>query len=150
MRIKGKVFSGFGRGHDLIEKWKGRITYLLKFEPFPGTLNVRLEKPLNMAPYSTIEMDYVLSHGKRHIDAYFAPIKLVSGGRAEECWAMRDADKTYGIDVLEIVATKSLKESLGLKDGDEVEIELPEKRMKKTKVPGFGMVQRFMQGKAGA
>src|SRR3989338_8644439 len=132
MRIKGTVFSGFGRGEQLIEKWKGRISHLMGFTPFCGTLNVRLGSTIDMAPYSTISMDYVMLHGEKHVDARFAPVRLAFGGKEEACWAMRDTAKT-------------LKQAMGLKDGDEVEIELPEKAYKKTKVPGFGMVQRMMQ-----
>ncbi|MBI4019007.1 MAG: DUF120 domain-containing protein [Candidatus Aenigmarchaeota archaeon] len=150
MKIKGKIFSGFGRGGDLIKKWGPRITHLLKISPYPGTLNVRLQEPINIAPYATIEMDYILSHGKRHIDAYFMPVKLVFKDKTEECWGMRDADKTYNNDVLELLSTKNLKEVANLKDGDEVEIELPEKKRRKTKVPGFGIIQEFMERKTRA
>src|SRR3989338_298339 len=145
MRIKGTVFSGFGRGEQLIEKWKGRISHLMGFTPFCGTLNVRLCSTIDMAPYSTISMDYVMLHGEKHVDARFAPVRLAFGGKEEACWAMRDTAKTHKDDVLEIVSAKNLKQAMGLKDGDEVEIELPEKAYKKTKVPGFDMVQRMMQ-----
>lgn len=166
MRVRGEVFSGVLRGTPLIEKYYPRLVGLLGFHPFKGTMDVKLERNLDIGPFSTKTLEHILLDGKRKINAYLAPVKIRKFAtvyklmeiRAKEkeiienleklentaeekfaikpaqdidevfydCWAIRFKNGIYGNDILELVAKDSLKEKLGIDDGDQLEIEFVE------------------------
>lgn len=145
MKLKGKVFSGPGRGGSLITKWEARLIRIIGFRPFRGTLNVRLEEPVDLKSYATKFVEHVMIHGKKNVEAYLVAVKLIYRGGERDCWAIRDTNPTYGDNVVDLLHEKKLKDDLGMKDGDEVEIEFPGRLVKRTKVPGFGIIQKMMQ-----
>lgn len=79
MKIHGT--AGYEGGSGIIKKYYPRLVGLLGFRPVPGTLNVRLERDLDLRHHATKAIDHVLQDGRRHVDAYLAPVKIK---RAEE------------------------------------------------------------------
>ena len=143
MRVKGTVFSGFERGKDLMAKWGNRLTGMLGFKPFAGTLNVRLTEEVDMEIRAEKKLEHLLINGKPKVEAYLAPATLTSLAGSEQCWAMRQTEDVYPKNVVELLSSVNLREKLKLKDGDEVGIELTD-AFRKTKVPGFGIFQKIM------
>jgi len=124
--IEGEVFSGLGEGAYYVSQpgYRRQFIEKLGFDPYPGTLNLRVEgqsrrerKLLETYPSITLEgfMNGMRSFGQ--VKCYRAKVNDRVDGIV--ITALRTH---YGEDVLEIVAPKNLREILGLKDGDSVKV----------------------------
>jgi len=124
--IEGEVFTGLGEGAYYVSQpgYRRQFIEKLGFDPYPGTLNLKVEeqsqrerKLLETYPSITLEgfMNGMRSFGQ--VKCYRARVNDMVDGIAVT--ALRSH---YGEDVLEIVAPKSLREILGLKDGDSVKV----------------------------
>jgi len=122
--FEGVVFSGMFQGRYYISQpgYRDQILTGLGFDPFPGTLNVRLRG------------EYL--DGRRVLDGW--PAVTIEGFRSDErafggarCYpllvnetvdgALIVADRTgYDLSVMEVIAFLNLREELGLEDGDVV------------------------------
>ena len=81
MKIKGNVTVGPMRGKQLIEKFFFRLSGIIGYEPFKGTLDVRLENKIDIKLYATKTIDHILLDGAKKIDAYLAPIIVSAKGQ---------------------------------------------------------------------
>jgi riboflavin kinase len=127
--LEGTVFRGLGEGAYYISKdsYKKQFIKKLGFNPYPGTLNLKLKK------------DYDLKI-RKDLDAYPA-IKIkgfVSENRTfglVKCYKVRIENKIdgalvfarrshYDLSVLEIVAPVYLRKELNLSEGQKVKIEI--------------------------
>ena len=143
MKIKGKIFSGMLRGEPLIGLYFHRLIGILGYEPFKGTMNVRLENKIDIEVYSTKAIDQILMDGTRKVDAFLAPIIFSAKDQDYECWAMMHTGHTYEANIIEIVARENLKEKFSLKDDDEVEITFTAEKKKKRGIPGLGILKKL-------
>jgi CTP-dependent riboflavin kinase len=127
MRIKGHVFSGVMRGQPLIELYFHRIVGLIGFEPYKGTMDVELDKSIDIKMFASRTLEHVLMDGTKKIYAYLAPVDMIFQAEGREnryrCWAIQQVEGPYGNDVVEIIAKDMLREKFGLKEGSEIEIE---------------------------
>lgn len=141
MLAKATVVSGVLRGEELIPKYAARMKGIIGFEPFPGTLNLRLERTLDFKAYATKTLEHKLVSGHRHVEAYLAPAQLHVAGQKYDCWAFRQEKNVHKGDIVEILAGENLRRKFGLKDNDHVELELfeqPRRRQAKN-----GMLSRL-------
>ncbi len=76
MRVRGEVFSGALRGTPLIEKFYPRLIGLIGFRPFKGTMDVKMERSVDIRPFSTKTIDHILTNGRRVVTGYLAPIRV--------------------------------------------------------------------------
>jgi riboflavin kinase len=123
MVFKGEVYSGFGEGlRFMILPWvKSRIKEALGFEPYIGTLNLRVS-----ADY---EIDELLSRFKGEI---IPPEKGYLQGRLYRALIKREIQgglvrpevPDYPKNIVELIAPVCLRQTLGLEDGDEVEFQV--------------------------
>jgi riboflavin kinase len=128
LTLAGRLFRGLGEGgfYVSLAEYKEWFRRYLGFDPYPGTLNLRLE-PESIAKRKLLE----------GYDGFRIP--PMSRGERSYCGArlfravINDAveggvvipDRTvYGPDVLEVVAGVCLRTALGLKDGDLVKVEV--------------------------
>jgi CTP-dependent riboflavin kinase len=125
VRLKGKVFSGSGEGaYFTMLPWvRQQIKEKLGFAPYPGTLNVRLvgeyvgvRKLLENAKAIEISPEHGYCSGKC--------FKARVGGQNLACAVVLPCVENYPMDILEIIAPSNLREKLGLRDGDEVEVRI--------------------------
>jgi riboflavin kinase, archaea type len=133
MEIVGTVFSGLGEGAYYISMkgYKKQFISKLGFEPYPGTMNLRLDLPI----YRKARRDLETMKGI-HIDG-FKDGKRTFGGA--ECFPAILNEKAEGAvlviertthddTVLEIISPINLRKQFKLKDGDEIRVQiLPEK-----------------------
>jgi len=126
MMIRGSVFSGVMRGRSLIDIYFHRLVGLLGFEPFKGTMDVKLERSIDIRKYATKRIDHRLLSGDLVVEAYLAPVMLFVSGKQYSCWAMQQAEGVYETDIVEIIAREKLKEKLSVQDGQEVELDFTE------------------------
>ncbi|MGI0079756.1 MAG: DUF120 domain-containing protein [Nitrososphaerales archaeon] len=129
IEISGSVFRGLGEAAYYVSMGGYRKQFISKlgFEPFPGTLNLRLNTTLDRK----LKRDLASSDGI-HIEG-FSDGKRTFGGA--ECFkatfnqkmscAVLVLERTiYDDSVLEIIASESIRKSLNLKDGDRVHVKV--------------------------
>ena len=120
--IKGKVQSGIGEGQFYIRKYAAQLKELLGFEPWPGTLNlkvalsdaakVKAHQPLVIKEFTTKERTY----GEVH--CYPASISNITGA------ILMPVRSTHPEDILEFIAPVELRNKFQLKDNDTLTLSL--------------------------
>ena len=120
MVLKGKVFSGNKRGKQFVNlPWvKKQINEKIGFNPYIGTLNLRLTnetgiRKLRKAKGIKIKPEKGYCEGKC--------FKALVMRKVEGAVVLPDVPE-YPADVLEVLAPVNLRETLGLKDGVEIEV----------------------------
>ncbi len=129
----GTVSRGVARGKELVERFSYRLQGIIGFKPFSGTLDVKLEQPIDFELYETKRLEHVLLDGSLWIDARLAPVKLRIKGEAIEVWAIKEERGLVEEDMLEIIAPFSIKEKYGLKEDDAVDVEMVERAAPRAK-----------------
>jgi riboflavin kinase, archaea type len=128
MRFVGKVFQGLGEGAYYIglEGYKVQFSKVLGFDAYPGTLNVRLESPSQMElkkqlrGFDGLRIEGFSSGGRTYGGARCYKSTM---GKEKLPAAVLVIDRThYDDSVLEIISPRFLRGSLGLKNGDRVEV----------------------------
>jgi riboflavin kinase, archaea type len=129
LSIKATVFSGLSEGsyYMSMEGYRKQFRSKLGFDPFPGTLNLRVTKD------SMVHRHEFDSHPFVAIDGFADKERTYGGAR---CYPVMVEGKVrgaivvpirahYGEDVIEIIAPENLRRRLRLKDGDVVDVEVP-------------------------
>lgn len=121
IELNGTVFSSRGEGKKFLElPWvKQQIKQKLGFTPYPGTLNVRLSE-------ESLKHKELLE--KAHSTKIYPAEGYCSGALIKafidtfKCAIVVPEVAGYPEEVLEIIASVNLRETLQLKDGDEVTV----------------------------
>jgi riboflavin kinase len=127
--LEGAVFTGLGEGAYYISKphYKKQIVEKLGFEPYPGTLNIKLSSDYDIKTRRDLEAyPAVEILGFQNEDRTFGLVKCypaIIGGKVKGALvtALRSH---YDASVLEIIAPVCLRKQLGLKDGNKVKVEI--------------------------
>ena len=124
MEIKGIVISGQGKGAYFMSKsfYKTQFLEKLNFKPFPGTLNLKI---------SNNKIDTIQSIKKDKLEKIkgegdFGDVLLIKATLNNDVRGAVVFPKktTHGENILEFITSINIKETLGIKDGDEVKISL--------------------------
>lgn len=128
-QIDGTVFRGLGEGKYYLSKagYQRQFPSLLGFQPYPGTLNIRLTKSESLAASEQLR-----KKSGRHLDGFSETSRTYGGARCYPCringkaaGAIIVPERThYPHDVVEILSPAFLRKTLGLKDGDGVKLQL--------------------------
>lgn len=121
--IEGKVFTGEGKASDFLslDPYKKFIDNSAGFEPYPGTLNLRVgeeEAEMIREQADMHRMDPVEHEGRELGGLNLYEVKI----NGKKCCVVEPDLTRYGDDVLEIVAPCNLRERFGLEDGDTASI----------------------------
>jgi len=132
IELQGTVFSGLGEGayYVSLPGYKKQFEAKLRFEPFPGTLNLRLNRAID----KKLRRDMGLAKGI-HIDG-FSDGKRTYGGA--ECFPALVEGKIKGAvlvlertshddSVVELISPVNVRRTLRLKDGDQLRVKVGEK-----------------------
>lgn len=112
--LRGVVFMGRGEGRTYVKIYSSRIEAFAEFKPYLGTLNVRMERPVSVAGWETIEpFD---SYGRVYLKKC-----RIAGWQA--CALVPEI--TYNKNTLEIVSPINLRKWLNLSEGVRVTITFP-------------------------
>lgn len=123
----GKVFKGLGEGAYYIglEGYKTQFAKALGFKPYPGTLNLRLESPTDverkkeLRGFDGLRIEGFQRDGRTYGGARCYRATLGKGLPG----AVLVIDRThYDDSVMEIIAPDYLRDALGLKDGDKLQV----------------------------
>ncbi len=111
-----------GRYYLSLDPYRQKIGDAVGFEPYEGTLNLRVD-PVELRKLESQKEPVVVKsfeYGKEEYSRLEIYPVTVAGVEA----AYLDIKKTdYGDDVMELIAADRLRAELGLEDGDTVEVE---------------------------
>lgn len=131
--LEGEVVQGMGEGQVFIELpgYKAQFNKKLGYEPFPGTLNLKLE-PVSVRTRSHVEsMDSIRIDGWSDDDRSFGPVYCYAGsveadGQAyKPIHVIRPERTRHEDDVLEIISDVNLRSEIELEDGDTLTVNIP-------------------------
>jgi riboflavin kinase len=129
IEIEGELFSGIGEGsyYVSLEGYRRQFIDKLGFDPYLGTLNLRL----------TSQKDRKLRHELEHypgikIDSFKDEHRTYGGAKCFMAVVNDQIEGAVGIfershyddSVLEVISPINLREKLGLKDGDKVRVKV--------------------------
>jgi riboflavin kinase len=126
--LEGTVFTGLGEGAYYISKEKYRKQFLEKlgFDPYPGTLNLKLTTDYDLKArseleaYPAVEIEGFTNEDRTFGSVKCYPVIIQNKVKGALITALRSH---YDVSVLEIIAPVPLRKSLSLKDGHKVKIE---------------------------
>jgi riboflavin kinase len=145
--FKGKIVTGMGEGayYMALEGYKKQFRHKLGYEPFPGTLNVKIEEKnyLNsrkdLINYPSIYID-----GFKNADRTFGWVRCYPATISQDSKFSREGIESQPPDIfsevhvlllerthhnnnlIEVIGPLSIKESSSLKNGDYVVIKIKE------------------------
>lgn len=124
--MSGTVFSGLSEGsyYMSLEGYRKQFRSKLGFDPYPGTLNLRVRKEDQNQRRLLDTFPFIYIEGFANSQRSYGPAK---------CFKTLVSDKLesaivlpirahYGEDVVEIIAPRPLRKLLRLKDGDSVKV----------------------------
>jgi riboflavin kinase len=127
--LEGTVFTGIGEGAYYISKEHYRKQFIEKlgFDPYPGTLNLKLtadydlKTRIELEAYPAIEIQ-----GFKNEDRTFGlvkcyPVTIDNKVKGALIFALRSH---YDSSVVEVIAPVLLRKHLNLKDGNKVKVEV--------------------------
>lgn len=125
IELVGTLFTGLGEGQYYIVQngYSDQFKERLGFVPFPGTLN------LNLNDQSTVLRRKFIEHKGIEIKGFTSEDRTFGGGKCfhakieDKDGAVIIPDRThYPEDILEMLSPVNLRETLKIRDGDEITI----------------------------
>ena len=127
LELEGNVLKGLGEGqyYVSIPGYRKQFEEKLRFSPFPGTLNVKLSESSSALRSRLLELPAVQIEGFNDGERTFGGGKCYSVNIGGIEAAVVAPERThYPSDLIEIIAPVKLRDTLNLKDGDRVVIQL--------------------------
>jgi len=127
LAFRGTVFTGFGEGGYYVSLggYAKPFVEALGFEPFPGTLNLRLSNEAMIEQRSSLDqLPGVEVSGFKDRSRTYGPVKCFRAlVGAKHRGAVLAIERThYDSSVLEVISPINLRKALRLKDGDECSV----------------------------
>ena len=127
--LEGTVFTGFGEGayYISLEPYRKQFMEKLGFDPYPGTLNLKLTTDYDVKARSELETYPAVGiEGFKNENRSFGHVKcypVIIDNRVKGALisALRGH---YDASVIEIIAPVFLRKYLNLKDGHKVKVEV--------------------------
>jgi riboflavin kinase len=125
--LSGAVVSGIGEGkyYMSLQPYKEQFAACLGFEPYPGTLNIRLA-PSSMTVRKKMDaLDWTRikgfsTDGRTFGDARCIPCRIGT----IKCGIVVPGRTHYPDDLVEVIAPIALRRKLGVEDNDSVNVEV--------------------------
>lgn len=117
--IRGKVISGSREASKYVEEYKSEFKNILGVEPYPGTLNIKLDKCMEEITSSI--KPTIIPPPRQGLGFVYAYRGFIRGIKV---LVVKPELTKHDCRVVELVSTVKLREVLNLADGDIVEVEL--------------------------
>jgi riboflavin kinase len=127
MKCRGRVASGAGQGAKFLSlAWvQEALRRDLGLAPFPGTLNLKVPPEVRDAWFAQrTQFLRIADPSAPECPGYLKKVTLRARGRSCDSAYLILPELTMYQDVLEIISPDRLRETLGLHDGDPVEVEM--------------------------
>ena len=130
--FRGSVTSGLGKGKHFVSLsgYQTQFTAKLGYEPYPGTLNVKLTPPsirsrLGLEECDSIRIEPWSAEGETYGAADCYPVTLhIPSGIVDRCHAIVPVRTDHDADELELLAPVEIRAEFDLEDGDSVTVEV--------------------------
>lgn len=127
--LEGTVFTGLGEGAYYISKEHYRKQFIEKlgFDPYPGTLNLKLTTDYDLKTHTELEAYPAIEiQGFKNEDRTFGLVKCYPAtiGNKVKGALISALRGHYDSSVVEIIAPVCLRKHLNLKDGHKVKVEI--------------------------
>jgi riboflavin kinase len=121
--LRGRVFTGLGEGayYVRLEGYRKQFRKKLGFDPFPGTLNIQLLADADVDEYQLLKATIGIEiHGFESGERSFGPVTCYQAIiNDKQRAAILVIERTHHHpNVVELIASRNLREQLGLKDDD--------------------------------
>ncbi|HEX2106215.1 MAG TPA: DUF120 domain-containing protein [Nitrososphaera sp.] len=131
MDFNGNVISGMGEGayYMSLEGYKRQFREKLGYEPYPGTLNVRLTDQIDMnsrlelGKYPSIFING-FSDGTRTYGWVKCYRATINDGAIDNAAVLVLERTHYDDSMLEVIAPISIKQTAGIKNGDRIKVQV--------------------------
>jgi riboflavin kinase len=129
--FEGSVVSGMGEGayYMSLEGYRRQFKEKLGYEPYPGTLNVRLTDQIFMnarrelGKHQSIFLDG-FSDGTRTYGWVKCYPAVINDGAVDNAAVLVLERTHYDDSMLEVIAPASIKQAAGIKNGDRVKVQV--------------------------
>ena len=129
--FEGNIVSGMGEGsyYMSLEGYRKQFKEKLGYEPYPGTLNVRLADPIFMnarrelGKHQSIFIDG-FSDGTRTYGWVKCYRAVINDGAVADAAVLVLERTHYDDSMLEVIAPSSIKQAAGIKNGDRVKVQV--------------------------
>jgi riboflavin kinase len=125
--LNGTVVSGIGEGkyYMSLAPYREQFKTHLGFEPYPGTLNIRLSSSSIPVRKKIDALDWIRirgfsTDGRTFGDAKCLPCRI----GAISCGIVQPGRTHYPEDIIEVIAPVALRRKLGVEDTDTVTVEV--------------------------
>ena len=127
--LEGVVFTGLGEGAYYVtrEHYRKQFIEKLGFDPYPGTLNLKLTTDYDVKTCSELDgYPAIEIEGFKSEDRTFGPVKcytviIENKAKGALISALR---RHYDASVIEVIAPVFLRKHLKIKDGHKVKVEV--------------------------
>ncbi|MEM3577521.1 MAG: DUF120 domain-containing protein [Candidatus Bathyarchaeia archaeon] len=127
--LEGVLFTGLGEGayYTSIDQYRKQFIEKLGFDPYPGTLNLKLTTDYDikaraeLEAYPAIEIEGFKDENRTYGPVKCYPVIIQNKVKGALVSALRSH---YDSSVIEVIAPVSLRKHLNLKDGHKVKVEV--------------------------
>lgn len=125
--LSGTVINGIGEGryYMSLQPYRKQFLQHLGFEPYAGTLNIKLATPSISIRKKIETVEWISIHGFVADGRTFGDVRCLSCRIGDiPCGIVVPGRTHYPEDIIEVIAEVGLRESLGLKENDMVNVEV--------------------------
>ncbi len=115
----GRVVSGPKEGAYWIAKYSDKIEEKIGIKPFPGTLNIAVDGPVHY-PEKGLFIPSWKERGKYFGAVFLFPAIMLN----TKVWVVLPEIRNNPDNIIEVISDRRLRTWFGLRDGDEVSIEI--------------------------
>lgn len=126
LELVGQVVSGVGEGSYYVgqEGYRQQFKRELGFDPYPGTLDLKLDKASLELRATLMELPGRQIGGFSTPERTFGPVKCFPAVLRGAKVAVILPSRSHYSDVIELIAPRNLRKGLKLADGDVVKVEV--------------------------